>query len=74
MAERQDSITVKGERSSWEAEAMNSACFCWLAIRGRIMRQVNTQKNDHKSRIPVMSAAANCSRRRRMVWYNPVRG
>ena len=48
MAERAESMTVSGERSSWEAEAINSVCFLRFSIKGRIMRQVKSQKKTGK--------------------------
>ena len=67
IADRLESITVSGERSSWEAEAINSVCFWWLMIRGLIMCQVNSQKKIPSRKIPKISALANNRRRCQML-------
>ena len=43
MAAMPERRTASGERSSWEAEAMNSACFCLLSSTGRRDHPTNFQ-------------------------------
>ena len=52
MAAAAERRTARGERSSWEAAAMNRACFCLLSSTGFKDHPTNTQLMSHRQRIP----------------------
>ena len=59
MAERLLRITVRGERSSWEAEAMNCICRFRLSRRGRMIRPVKNQEKTESRRMAARSIEKN---------------
>ena len=58
MAEALAWITARGERSSWEAAAINSACFCLLSFSGARVFPTNFQLTPPSRRNPRIPAAA----------------
>ena len=55
-AVRQESITARGERSSWEAEAINWACCLRFSSRGARVLPVKNQKKTARRRSAALSA------------------
>ena len=57
----QESITERGVRSSWEAEATNRACCLWLSSSGSRSRLVKNQENSSRAAAPARSRLRNRS-------------
>ena len=61
-------MTARGERSSWEAAAMNSACFRRLSSMGRMARPAKAQQSRSRAVTPAATRAAKEPRSSRSCW------
>jgi len=73
MAEIPDRITARGERSSWEAAAINSVCSCLLFSRGVIILPVKNQEQILRARIARKAAPENASLCNRILCFTESR-
>ena len=74
MAEIPDRITARGERSSWEAAAINSVCSCLLFSRGVIILPVKNQEQILRARIARKAAPENASLCNRILCFYRIQG